>query len=513
MRIQQLTASHTIMESGLDASALVKRPWRIQKFLNMVQEQTPFTVEHTGEQILIDPETHDELKEVFDRLLAGEKISKIQIRTLDGRTMAIGNLKKTTEFGGGAGAKGYNVGNLAEGLLGVALTARFINNKPVREQHIIKILDAIKHNTQGGKLEYIQQGRKAPIGKATYTKTVDGNKVKLLIKLDKLSMDALMSEDRSGYIGALKSAQLFSNKNKQVQNQIDHILNDPDSNVVEIISDGMSEQTGTKVDVRVKIDGKPVKLNISLKASDVEQFGQKYGTSFDSIKEFMHTLFGVSLPVSIQREWDTGSPVEAASSAYFWVKDQINTELKAASASKEANFVINLARGIQHFARGAENDVVLVALKNAPTIAGYDQLNFQNLEKQLKDVDLECSIKTSSSSLQTPTVVVHEAGKPDRVLVKARLKVEDPSGKPVFRNIVEMGKVLKELAGDERFEMTKDGEIVDKMTGDSFATPAKAEKAIRDKKVGKIVKAGARDVRDPTVKDVQALGRAKKARD
>ena len=513
MRIKQLTTSHTITESGLDASALIKRPWRIQKFLNMVQEQIPFTVERTGEQVLIDPETHDELKEIFDQLLAGEKISKIMVRTMDGQNLAIGNLKKTTEFGGGAGAKGYNVGNLSEGLLGVALTARFVNNKPVTEQHILKILNAIKSSTQGGKLEYVQHGKKAPTAQATYIKTVDGNKIKLLIKLDKLSMDALMSEDRSGYIGALKSAQLFSNKNKQVQQQIDHILDDPDPNTVEIISDGISEQTGTKVDVRVKIDGKNVKLNISLKASDVEQFGQKYGTSFETIKDFMHTLFGVSLPSTIQQAWDEGSPLEAASAAYFWVKDQINTELKAASVNKEAQFVTNLARGIQHFARGSEQDVVLVALKNAPTIAGYDQLNFQNLEQKLEDLDLECSIKTSSSALQTPTVIVHEAGKPDSVLVKARLKVEDPSGKPSFRNYVEMGKLLKQLAGDERFELTKTGEIVDKMTGTAFETPAKAEKVIRDKQVGKIVRAGARDVRDPTVKDVQALGRAKKARD
>ena len=512
MRITQLTQSQAITEAGLDASALVRRPWRIQKFLNMVQEKTPFTLERTGESVLIDPATHDELKDVFDRMLAGEKISKITVRTTDGQEIAIGNLKKTTEFGGGAGAKGYNVGNLAEGLLGVALTARFVNNKPVTEQHIIKILDNIQNNTQGGKLEYIQQGKKAPIASATYTKTVQGNKIKLLIKLDKLTMDALMSEDRAGYIGALKSAQLFANKNKQVQKQIDHIQNDPDPNRVEITSDGLSEQTGTKVDVRVKIDGKPVKLNISLKASDVEQFGQKYGTNFDTVKEFMHTLFGVTLPTSIKKEWDSGQPVQAASKAYFWVKDEINRQLKGASKTTEAHWVKDLARGIQHFARGSEKDVVLVALKNAPTIAGYDQLNFNNLEKKLEKLDLAASIKTSATALATPTVYVHEKDNPDNVLLKARLKVEDPTGKPIFRNLVEMGKLLKQLAGDERFEMTKDGEIVDKMTGKSFSSPQKAEKVIRDKQVGKIVTKGERDKRDIKVADVVALGRGKKAK-
>jgi ribosomal protein L35 len=513
MRIHQLQEDHIISEAGLDASALIRRPWRVQKFLNMVKEKQPFTVERTGEQVLIDPTTHDELKAVFDKLLAGEKISKIQVRTSTGEIMAIGNLKKTTEFGGGAGAKGYNVGNLAEGLLGVALTARFVNNKPVTEQHITRILENIKNNTQGGKLEYIQQGKKAPIAQATYQKTTSGNKIKLLIKLDKLTMDALMSEDRSGYIGALKSAQLFANKNKQVQKQIDHILNDPDPNRVEVLSDGLSEQTGTKVDVRVKIDGKPVKLNISLKASDVEQFGQKYGTQFETVKEFMHLLFGVTLPASLKKEWDGGAPVQAASKAYFWVKDELNRKLKNASKTTEAHWVKDLARGIQHFARGGEKDVVLVALKNAPTIAGYDQLNFNNLEKKLDKLDLAASIKTSATTLATPTIYVHEKDDPDNVLLKARLKVEDPTGKPIFRNLVEMGKLLKELAGDERFEMTKTGEIVDKLTGKSFATPAKAEKAIRDKQVGKIVTKGARDKRDVRVSDVVALGRAKKVRE
>jgi len=98
------------------------------------------------------------------------------------------------------------------------------------------------------------------------------------------------------------------------------------------------------------------------------------------------------------------------------------------------------------------------------------------------------------------------------VLIKARLKVEDPSGKPIFRNLAEMGKLLKQLAGDERFEMTKTGEIVDKLTGKSFETPQKAEKAIRDKQVGKIVSKDTRDQRDIKVKDVVALGRGKKAK-
>ena len=512
MRINHLV-EQPILEAGLDASALQRRPERIQKFLNKVREGTPFTVEKTGDLVTVDLSTHDELKQIFDRLLAGEKFSKITVTTTDGDSVAIGNLKKTAEFGGGAGKQGYNVGNLAEGLLGVALAARFINNKPVMEKDVVKILHNIGSNTQGGKIVYVTEGKKSPTAQATYNKTVSGNKIQLLIKLDKLTMDALLSDDRSGYIGALKSAILFVNKNKQVQKQIDHIINDADPNRVEIISDGISEQVGTKVDVRVKIDGKPVKLNISLKASDVEQFGQKYGTSFETIRDFMHTLFGLSLPTKLKAQWESGSPVDAASGAYFWAKDAIARELKNASAGKEAHFVASLARGIQSFARGTDKDVVLVALKNAPTIAGYDQLNFNNLEKKMLKLDLGVTIRTSSSVLQTPTLYIHDKDDPERVLIKARLKVENPSSKPIFRNLVEMGKLLKELAGDERFEMTKDGEIVDKLTGSSFSTPHKAEVAIRDKKLGKIVSAGARDRRDPRVQDVVALGRAKKARE
>jgi len=63
MRIYQLRPHPSITESGLDASALIRRPWRIQKFLNMVKEQLPFTVERTGEQVLIDPHSHDQLKD------------------------------------------------------------------------------------------------------------------------------------------------------------------------------------------------------------------------------------------------------------------------------------------------------------------------------------------------------------------------------------------------------------------------------------------------------------------
>ena len=57
-------------------------------------------------------------------------------------------------------------------------------------------------------------------------------------------------------------------------------------NEIEVFADGETDQTGTKVDVRVTANDHennkiPLDLNISLKVGSVKQFGQYGGVSYE----------------------------------------------------------------------------------------------------------------------------------------------------------------------------------------------------------------------------------------
>ena len=63
------------------------------------------------------------------------------------------------------------------------------------------------------------------------------------------------------------------------------------------ISDGLSDQKGTKVDTRVKITDykgelQPVNINLSMKVDDIGQFGQVSGMTFDVQQELWKQVFG-----------------------------------------------------------------------------------------------------------------------------------------------------------------------------------------------------------------------------
>ena len=61
-------------------------------------------------------------------------------------------------------------------------------------------------------------------------------------------------------------------------------------NKIEVLSEGLMDQTGTKVDLKIRIDDKPCSIGISLKYGDVKQFGQVGGSSFESMKSLFEPL-------------------------------------------------------------------------------------------------------------------------------------------------------------------------------------------------------------------------------
>ena len=99
---------------------------------------------------------------------------------------------------------------------------------------------------------------------------------------------------------------------------------------VEIDADGVTNESSSKIDVKVSItddEGKMyrgVNINASIKANDIKQFGQVGGNSFDAVSRFFTQAIGETM---------------SGTSGEFAQKKQVPTKLR--TIYKAANTIIN----------------------------------------------------------------------------------------------------------------------------------------------------------------------------
>mgnify|MGYP003330700523 FL=1 len=118
------------------------------------------------------------------------------------------------------------------------------------------------------------------------------DKVVCKITLAEINMNALL--DPKVYADKelkelLSAAAAYANGNN-IMEWADMMYTNNQKNLIEVKSEGLLDQTGTKVDLRVIIDGKQAGVGVSLKAGDVKQFGQVGGATADSMNEFFNPL-------------------------------------------------------------------------------------------------------------------------------------------------------------------------------------------------------------------------------
>jgi len=221
---------------------------------------------------------------------------------------------------------------------------------------------------------------------------------------------------------------------------------------IEIISDGLSGQTTTKVDVRVKITDdegnlRPVNINVSLKAGDVKQFGQLGGTEFSDLVQFFNNLFGIGNILNqhsnryeqmtkVNHQYD-----EALRFLYGEVQRTLTARL--ASAATSANLMNIVGNGINYYATLNEENVQLVQLNNSEAKI----YQFQGVGERLQNYAYESRLSYSGEK-RLPQIDINNSD--GKLLLRIRVKGEnkrDRNGRSYtyFRNYVEKGEFLGDL--------------------------------------------------------------------
>ena len=348
----------------------------------------------------------------------------LELSSVSQGKILIGSLNKPKEGGGG------NRGDIAEGILGAAITARFINkNLPIKVSHVYDVLKSMEGS--GSKRE-------------TLYKSVNANPhiiddVRFFLSLAIPNINALCnSKNWPSLIDLFHSAVVYAN-GETVREWSELLYNNNQYNYIEVISDGLGGQKSTKVDIRVMVDKKITNLNISLKAGDVKQFGQVGGSEFEKQEYLWEKAVKIDVRF-LRNEYDKLIAEKKATDAIFKVYNYVQREMnKAFSSSVSSEKLLNnLSDGILFFATLNEENVTLVQLTHQEAKI----YRFENVKKLISGLtELRADLKESSGK---PKLIISNKG--GKVLLEFRVKQENkPNGEIYFRNYIEKGPLLGDL--------------------------------------------------------------------
>jgi len=430
------------MTKSIILSELRKRPGRIETFAFKLLNSSPFMIGSGGSvstnQVsisgsIIKVDSDNQMKIVIN-LLENTTTKNVILIPLDGSPgLPLSKISKTTEFGGllgsagGAGATG-NLGDLSEAVFSAALTAKFISkNSKVQSKDVHDILDSLNDTKQRQIVEYDSPNRNTQVT----------DRVILRVGLSIANLQAIQNKAvRASLSGSVIASLKFTNS-KIVEDWSSLLYENDQKNLIEIISDGIGDQTGTTVDVRLKVDGELTDINVSLKAGAVKQFGQVSGAGFDKQKHLWNKLLGVDIRSIEGRFVELQANKQVAESI-------ILSYTHAASLFNNMNqklAISNLAKGLKEFSTRGEENVIMVSLNNKEA----NIYKFGNLYAALHDTGSTIKAVNISSRVSGHPEV-HFSDNRGAVLFVVRSKFENrPDGTNYIRNYVEKGPLLSTL--------------------------------------------------------------------
>lgn len=227
-------------------------------------------------------------KEDFHKYITVGNRRSIEVPLSNGSLIKLSDLAKTSEFGGGGGAKVSNKGDVAEGILSIGIFLRFMSKmSDVKNSDIMDYMS---------KMSIIKKGKIAIWEETKTSKNLNDvlhDSVSIKIGLAESHMKSMLNSSfwKNELKDIINAATKYANS-KDIKEIAELLYNNNKKDEIQISSVGTENQKGTKADLRIIINGKEYS-SISLKYGNVKQFGQLGGTDFDKLSTFFGEL-GVS---------------------------------------------------------------------------------------------------------------------------------------------------------------------------------------------------------------------------
>lgn len=454
-----------ILEAGLSPSGL--RPNYLQNLINLIkagEEITliPAAASKYGKSVQIDPSETDRIQSILQN-----SIGKLNHKGYLELSNPIGKLKLTqknkddqdifinlADIAKTASIKGkstdYNIGDIGEIALGIATGSRFISGgKEVNEKDFIELanqMNEINMTDKKGKLsnslklEYFGDikhlNNKTDIAKIVVVAA--GRSIKQF-RLFMENFDSSPTDVKSSILSALD----YANTSEKIDAGIEKTSLDPNINTVEIVSDGISDQKGTKADLIMKIDGERINL-LSVKTGP-SQLGQASGHDWKKQVEFFETIFRADI-TKFEKDW--GSTNEEHLNALRQIYESIIIPKVATLVKKEdPDLVQAIVKGLIRYSNDHDketNKTSTVDIVKLSTTEGSPGFNLLRVDDRLHEALEKTDLIGNATSNRLGVQVKGKINGNELLLFKAR-SYHSPAGNLV-RTIIEGGPLLEELA-------------------------------------------------------------------
>jgi hypothetical protein len=357
-----------------------------------------------------------------------------------------------------------NRGDVAEGILGATLTAKFVKVDPIS----IANNDKLTHADIDAVLDkYNRSSAAAATGISLKTKASKAGQTDNIIfklNLTKSSLDLLSQPASKRAIVHDLYDSAIDYVEKTWTNEILGLINNGKVDNVVINSDGLGDQKGTKADIKISVNGIPYQRQISLKVKGGEQFAQITGTDFEKQKALWQDTLSLNIENLSEVYYQALSGFDKTKS-FSSREDQQVTEFKniikqatavtykaAAAQMQKLNqsgntaFFENIAKFILSGAAGKTGEnIELVKLEKST----YKQLKFdQNFVKTYSEKLKKEKLLISFRPYGDPVVQVHVGAQSGtNLLFQVRVKIAAESSmtkagkiyRPYARHIIEAG--------------------------------------------------------------------------
>lgn len=475
-----------LLEAGMNPATLAKHGGvYFDKFIDKIRkglplEISPEYVSKFGETVIAEPAEADRLLMAFypdgkkdqAKTNASNMVINIadkdQLKTLtlkDGTQVPLGALYKSADIKGTS----FNKGNIAEGILGAAVTAKFIaREKPIEMRDLINVLMNLETKPIGGTDSKSVEG----VFEETVSYNKNRDKIKFRLKLSKNEYSPLVTSVQAkekmdpSILTMIRSSITYVNNNKTtIPEAINKLYKNKKSSTIIVESDGLSNNTNTKADLHVTIDGKIVNL-LSIK-TNTKQFGQISGMTFEAFNRFSKEVFLLDLTPYKNKftpavtEEDKRKNIKTILNLYEKVigphMDTFFSKIEDRPAT-EIKFIHHMYETIVKHAQGDEN-LELVKLASGGT-PGYSLHKFDhNLLGLMKKIKFISEVTGTGLNRMVRVKAVATKDKKLEEDLKAMgdlfLMARSSVQAGYMRNSVEMGPVLQYLSRIEHSHFEK----------------------------------------------------------
>ena len=359
-----------------------------------------------------------------------------------------------------------NKGDVAEAFVGAAVAARYA--KRIQGQ-TSRTLDKVTRKDIDDMLDDV-------LGTGTVTRKVNDlrvitkqvqDNITFKLALPQNAMDFLkVKSNRDDVSDFINSAIKYVNQDRRLslQSQVFAYNGKVDDIVVD--SAGTADQKGTKVDIKITVNGKQTRNQISLKVTGGEQFAQVVGFGVDKFEKLFKELLKLNVSQTAKNKCNgminEFNITEAFSVKFSTREDVTNSDwatlLKQSAAVyyKAAGQAMNRMKGQPQFAQdlyeaikfGAtrnEDGVILLKLK------GGGNFNVQTFDSSFKNSLARQKFKVETTTDDNPTIklflVDKNTGQKGKLLLQFRARIDSASSgsganktyKIMLRQLMEAG--------------------------------------------------------------------------